>query len=392
MLNNNRGFSLIELIVVMGIFVVIIAITGNAFNAVMKHASLQSKIAEGNIEGVLGLEMLRKDIASAGFGLPWSFQDETINYSEVNGTLNNKSRFASTFNDSTSNRIRAIVSGNFNNNDPYNQSYDNQGVRLKGSDYLVIRSTNAGSSNAAQRWSYMNYTGAVKPDTVKPLSWTKGNLENRNLVIVERVGLSGTFTKELVMSATSFYTTYGNLANFEPAESKVNYYVYGVDDGNDPNSKLRMPFNRADYYVRVPAAADLPRRCASNTGILYKATINQANGSLRELPLLDCVADMQVVYSLDSTSSGTITETDDISALTAGQIREQLKIIKVYILTHEGGKDFSCNYPNSTIAVGPAGIGRNFDLAANVGPGYDNFRWKVYFLTVKALNINITTQ
>ncbi len=392
MQKNNNGFTLVELIVVIGIFVVVIGITGKGLNAVLKHVSLQSKIAEGNIEGVLGLEMMRRDISSAGFGLPWSFQDETINYSEVNGPLNDKTRFASTFNDSTTNRIRAVAGGNFNNADPYDHSYDNQSVRLKGTDYLVIRSTTVGSPVAAQRWSYMNYTGAVKPDRVKPFSWPKGNLESKNLVIVERVGLSGRFTRELVMSEKSFHTTYDNLAKFEPVEPKVNYYIYGVDDGNDPDSTLRMPFNRADYYVRVPVGADLPRRCASNSGILYKATINQANGSMRELPLLDCVADLQVVYSLDSKKSGTMTETDDISLLTAGQIREQLKSIKVYILTHEGGKDFSFNYPASTISVGPAGTGRNFDLAANIGPGYDNYRWKVYFMTVKPLNINVTTE
>ena len=71
MQKNNNGFTLVELIVVIGIFVVVIAITGKGLNAVLKHVSLQSKIAEGNIEGVLGLEMMRRDISSAGFGLPW---------------------------------------------------------------------------------------------------------------------------------------------------------------------------------------------------------------------------------------------------------------------------------------------------------------------------------
>ncbi len=33
-----------------------------------------------------------------------------------------------------------------------------------------------------------------------------------------------------------------------------------------------------------------------DTGILYKGTVNHADGLLTELPLLDCVADMQVIF------------------------------------------------------------------------------------------------
>lgn len=376
MLKNQDGFSLVEMIVVMAIFVIVIAITGEAFNLVVKQASQQSKTAESNIEGVLGLEMMRKDIASAGFGLPWSFSG-TINYEEANDSMTTMAKF---YNDKPNNVPRAICGGKITS-PPTGYIQD--------SDYLVIKASSIGSSQAAQRWTYMNYTGVTKPDTVTPYIWPKENLADGDRVIVIRVGLTSVFSKELVVSGGSFFTQYnkdGLPLGFQPTESKIAHYIYGVNSSTD----LRMPFNRADYYVRIPGSADLPTRCAPNTGVLYKATVNHGDGGLNELPLLDCVADMQVVYLLDTTSNGTMFETGSLDGLSAQEIREQLKAVKVFILTHEGGKDRYYTYPNTTIAVGPPGTGENFNLSTIVD--YKHYRWKVYFLTVKPENVNIATQ
>jgi hypothetical protein len=172
-----------------------------------------------------------------------------------------------------------------------------------------------------------------------------------------------------------------------------------------------MPFNRADYYVRIPANTEtvkIPNRCAPNTGILFKTLVSQADGTLaaNELPLLDCVADMQVVYSLYSPLNGVVTDTDTLIdtttllPLTAADIRTQLKSIQVYVLTHEMGKDTSFVYPNQYIAVGPSadgintGSGRKFDLST-LTPGlsdWQNYRWKVYRMLVNPTNINISTE
>ena len=48
----------------------------------------------------------------------------------------------------------------------------------------------------------------------------------------------------------------------------------------------------------------MPQRCADNTGVLYKATVNHSDGLFSELALLDCVADMQVIYALDNNEDG----------------------------------------------------------------------------------------
>src|SRR5664280_1739013 len=68
-LAGEDGFTLIEMIVVMAIFIVVIIITSSAFNTVLSQTKKVSKSEESNIEGVIGLEMFRHDLAQAGFGL-----------------------------------------------------------------------------------------------------------------------------------------------------------------------------------------------------------------------------------------------------------------------------------------------------------------------------------
>ena len=400
LLPNNQGFSLVELIVVMAMFVVIIAVTGNTFSRIMSQSAVQSRSAASNIDGIVNLEIMRKDISSAGFGLPWSFENP-ITYKEVNPGAGDREAIAAAYNvtpnteDQT--QVPPAVSGG---NDI---SLHDDTKLMEGSDYLVVRASSVGSSTAAQRWSFMNYTSISKPTSISPQSWTQDNLSGSNWVVVLKVGLTGSFSKELETSSASsnvFTTQYNNLTDFEPDESKVTNYIYGLTDSSQP----RMPFNRADYYVRIPTSADanqLPQRCAPHTGILYKAVVKQSDGTVSsatesEFPLLDCVADMQVVYVLDSSSNGQTTETDSLAGLSAAAIRSQLKSIQVYVLTHEGGKDSYYTYPRTTIAVGPSTdgqtsiIGRSFHLDTTINTGWDHYRWKVLHFSVNPANLAST--
>jgi hypothetical protein len=147
-----------------------------------------------------------------------------------------------------------------------------------------------------------------------------------------------------------------------------------------------MPFNRADYYV---STSNPPGRCASGTGVLYKAIVSQIDGSFPPsniLPLLDCVADMQVVFSLDRNGDGTISPTTVLNdpvgnPLNAQQIRDQVKEVSVYILAHEGQRDTGYTYNSNSVLVGPT----SFNLTTI--PNWQNYRWKVYTLVVKPNNL-----
>jgi hypothetical protein len=151
-----------------------------------------------------------------------------------------------------------------------------------------------------------------------------------------------------------------------------------------------MPFNRADYYIST--TVDRPTHCAQGTGVLVKAIVSQANGGfngLDMLPLLDCVADMQVVTYLDTNVDGQWeTMSNGLNLGSALNVREQLKEVHLYILAHEGLRDMTYTQPSNIILVGQSAIlGRNFDLTTLADPDWQHYRWKVYRLIVRPDNL-----
>ncbi len=354
---NHAGFSLVELMVSMALLLLSMAAATTIFTNLLLPFKQQTKIAETNIEGIVGLEMLRRDIEHAGYGLPWVIP-VSVSYNESTTT---------TYNDCSGtapcNSPRAILSGN------------NTGTNS--SDYLVMKAASVARNDTSQKWTTLK-VGNVKK------SWdvTTENLSSGDRIIIINPG--GTSSQRtLITYSSTFYTTYGSTSSYAPTTGSTDtYIIYGVD----PDTALRMPFNRADYYV---STSNVPSKCAAGTGVLTKGVINQSNGNISNpLPLLDCVADMQVIYRRDTNADGTIDNTtDDISALTAQQTREQVKEVRVYILAHEGQMDLSYSYPSSTITVGEFSLGSTFNLSSTIGSTYANYRWKVYTIVVKPENL-----
>lgn len=406
-MNNNKGFSLVEMVVVTLIFVIVIMITGSAFERIISSSSQLTKASHSNIEGIIGLELLRTDLESAGFGLPWSFSN-TPTYAEcqvattqmyVNGTGIDP---VADFNDAPSGIPRAIV------------TKTTTGGTSPGSAFIAIKSTVIGNSLTAKRWSYVNYSA---PSSASPLV-TQGilksyggstNLQNGDRVITLRMPFATTASsdRQLIVSSGGAYNyTVGTTSlvpdsNFTPGDATETLVAYGVRSGD-----LSIPFNRADYFVYRPTAANrMSSRCAPGTGNLYKATVlhsldpDAVGGYNPVTPLLDCVLDMQVSFLLDINSNGNLSNTTSLVGLTAQQIREQLKSIRVQILSHEGGYDRNYTYPNTSIFVGPfdssgaalTSQGKTWtdtEMTAVGVTNWRNYRWKVYEIVVQPKNLN----
>jgi len=361
MIRRQDGFTLIELIITLTIFVMALAAASTVFTALLSQFKQQSKIAQTSVEGIVGLEMLRQDIESAGVGLPWTMGGAT--YGEAAPAPD------SNMNDSPANPPIPVRSLN--------------NVMINNSDMLAVKSVSVGTSKTAQRWTEISCN-----DTKKTGLWGDAFVAGDHVITL-------TTARQLVaLDATHWSTTYGNTAAYAPPavggacdqRTSDRYVIYGVD----PNTNLRMPFNRADYYIKVPAS--LPKRCAPGTGVLYKAVVSQLDGTLPvELPLLDCVMSMRVLfmYDPDINKGINITYTDNVTGISTGSaadITARLKEVRVYILAQDGQIDPSFTYPTNTVALGSdptvgAALARNIDLT--VIPQYQNYRWKQYNLIVR---------
>ncbi|MHB1012355.1 MAG: PilW family protein [Desulfobacteria bacterium] len=356
---RNAAFTIIELMIALAIVMVVLYAAINFFIVSVRQYKVQTKITETNVEGVLGLELFRQDLESIGFGLPWN---NLAPYTERTGV--NAAIVALT---DSPNAPRAVV------------SVDNAAFTVNNSDYLVIKSARVGMSDAAGKW-----TTLTKPDNKR--TWTPAgeNLADSDYVIVLALGSTDANRRSLV-NPGPFYTQFNNTAGFVPVEPYSANIVYGID-----NVQPVRPFNRAEYYIDNTA---VPQHCAPNTGVLVKAVVaHDASGTTPTLlPLLDCVADMQIVYGLDTDldpATDLAWTSDSLATLfpagptAAADIRAQLAEVRVHILAQEGQRDDSYTTPSNSIFVGSQGAGRNFDVSA-----YRNYRWKQYSIVVKPRNL-----
>ena len=385
---SSRGFTLVELVIVMAMFMGIIIISSQAFNKIVSVSKQQVTSSESDTQGVIGLEMLRVDLEHAGYGLPWLLSS-VAEFAEGQAAANSLApgidteQFNDTFNiTSDSNKVPRAVQAAASTSD--------------GRDYLVIKSIMAGMNDTVKKWAYVE--GLDAASRIK--TW-----ESNNFTANERVITVDSRTKRLVAAnppanALSYVSTTATdfsyaitaadmtpPAAFQPRQDTDVFVVYGVS----PSSDLRAPYNRVDYFVKRPATAGaMPSRCANGTGILYKAVMNHTGGGFTPYPLVECIADMQVVFNVAADgNNGIDVDQGGLTGLSAKEVRQQLKMIKVYIVAHEGGRDTSFSYGAGKDLVVGEGSGRTLDLKAMVGSDdYKYYRWKTYKLVVTPKNIN----
>jgi prepilin-type N-terminal cleavage/methylation domain-containing protein len=380
MMKRQTGFTVIELMITMVVFVFAIAAASRIFTGLLTQFKQQSKIAETNIEGVVGLDILRKDIAHAGLGLPWNVTgvvdtngdgnlwDEVPGYTEATDV---------TYNDAPNNQPSAFKNGD--------------GANADGSDRLVIKSASAAIIAAAGK----NTRLKSAPPYVRTWSLYTEDLGGTDRVIVLSPGATETNSRSLVVSGGPFHTQYNTVSAYAPADDTDVRLVYGISPANAANL-LRAPFNRADYYL---SAANVPTRCAAGTSVLIKATLNHVTGNLDEMPILDCVADMQAVYAMDNDEDGDFENgvggdayTNSLAGLTSEQIRTRIREVQVFILAHEGQRDPDFTFNNfsaaHSVTVGrSAALGHDFDFDLAAIPNFLNYRWKLYTISVETDNL-----
>lgn len=404
---SSKGFTLIELIIVMGLFIVVLVIAAQAFNLIISSTSKIVKSEESNIEGVIGLEMFRHDLEQAGFGLPWGWcvrsvasgdlVDAQIKYSEAvdaTGALLNDGKNSATSGDVPRALVGLAGKGAF------------------GSDYIALKGTTVGRDLTSQRWSYVPFhnistsSGRVS----QPITATFNNpLQAGDQVVAMNMNFNNTDKDHKLLvdpAGPQYFTINFSISsisdNYLPVSDQDTVMLYGV-------SGDRMPFNRADYFISTTAT---PAFCAENTGVLYKATVNHANGAYNYLPLIDCVADMKVVIGWDSsegltggaavysTLPKTAGSTPDyivgadpgVAAYfgSAQSVRERVKLIKIYILAQDGKRDSQYQAPASMVVGASLGESGNLPSSANTytfTTAQRQYHWRLYRIVVQPKNL-----
>ncbi len=377
MSGRDRGFTLIEMLIVMAIFGIVLAGTTQMVVSMLTVSRQQGRITESNVEGILGLNIMRQDLAKAGYGLPWN---GLPSYGEA---VSGASTTAPWLNDAPTNAPRGIVA--------------RDGLGMNGSDYLAIKAMNVATNSACDKWAmtWLDSFGTPSNTVWTSATSASDNFATGDWVVILEPGSPTTEStaRILVNSGGSWYAQYPNVAALASSLTTTGV-EYGVDDANSGISNLRMPFNRADYFIDKPSGGTLPQRCAPGTGILYKAVVSQKDGTYKtKMPLLDCVADMEVVFRYVNGGILTPANPEQIAAMNAQSVRDQVKEVRVYILTHEGAMDRNFTYTGpSTFSVGEDNIvgdanAHQFPLSTADATNWQHYRWREYTLVVQLTNL-----
>lgn len=351
MSDRKKGFTLIEVIVTLFILMAALAIGYYTFVRVLKLSFYHSSTTKSQIDTLMGTALLRYDCEMAGYGLTQSIPNG-VDYNEA------VSSPAKDYNVAPGIPWPYQI-GTYNNN-----------------SYLVIRSCLANINSASKKWSIMYYDGSSWqiqgytdnlgwPANESDYHFTKGEDDNNYVIILNK--------RDLYAKSNGLYSfklsTLPSNANIPPSDHI--YMVYGVS----PNTPLRMPFNRVDYFLDN---TNLPKFCEPSTYKLYRTTINQANGGMNKQPLLDCVAKFQV--AIKSNGKWFTSENPFGSVIDSQNSQE----VRIFIIQQSG--KFNSEYTNQNkIDLGDADTGI---LDSFVPTGNQvHYQWKIIKLSIIPRNL-----
>lgn len=351
MFSTKRGLTLIELMVALFILSLIISAIFAVYISNLQIYKSEVKTAETQMEKIVTLEVVRRDVVHAGYGLPWN-PDPQPAYTEAASVP------ASNYNDAPTGVPRAFVMGN--------NAVD--GI----SDYLVMKSALATFNDTTGKWGLSNGGSSWDPEAMGE----GGDFGSSDyVIIVEAVG------RDLYMDGDDNWCFQGDALGAEtPADEDTVYLIYGVRNGGVP----RMPFNRVDYYL---STANLPTQCNPNTYVLNRATINHADGTRTVAPVLSCVRDFQVAFGLDADGDGIIDAGGWSSTLPtdASGVRRQVKEVRVFVLYQEGQRFNTKRTDADSINLGDADTGTLSTVALSTED--KDYRWKILKVAVRPLNM-----
>lgn len=322
---ERKGFSILELLVVLGIAVFLLVAIYYGYIHLFKKFLTGSGRTTVAISTIVGEEILNQDLEHAGYGISIKEPKPPI---EFKADSNGKS-------------------------------------------ILTIRSTYVVTNRSTKGWAILDCSLGSSP---LPVSYSSWPLPSSYAVLMD-------FSESVVGS-------YAELNNFIcPVGSYL--LAYPVPKITLSSGETFVCADQAcaqiDYYLYTSSAVNPACRDLYVLGrrVSWKLKNGSPSGSVQ--PFLSCVADFQIrvdwgnrkyVNPLDPSDP-------DYSAIqnaTFQDLRDNLKMIHLYLLIREGGKDPSYVFNGST-RIEPD----NVEL--QLPPDYEHYHWKVVKLSIEPVNI-----
>ncbi len=376
-LGERRGFTLIELIIAMGIFATVIVGLYSVFDKQLRYQVKEYRLAESEMELGIAKSLIERDLIMAGYGI----MDD---YSTC----------------PTPSPVSAVTATDGGSGNP---------------DILTLRGTALGiGSRATQEWA------AVATGTTGTAAFSVSVDDRENLKTGDRIIITnpsgGTYGKTKTLRTQGSYWLYSYVSptskpvsvpsgtTFPSIEPGIVLYAMNVSG----ETEASVPYYTVRYYLGSTASSTNPSYCAPQTGSLLRAESRTSTNPTGGDPVISCVLDFQVALGLTDSAASfdpylaknyPINRWDNgttAASYTPNDLNQRLKQIRVYILVQEGNKDSTYTYvnpdPNATapdkIRVGELNLvggatGRDFQLTS----AQRQYRWRVLTIIVTPRNI-----
>lgn len=354
-LGNSRGFTLIELMIAMGILGFILAGVFSVFVINKRSYESQNLITDAQQNARFALDLLSRDVRSAGYMIGLCNDDDGVG-SDADDCIDSVVEFEGVpYNGGITGPVRSI------NNDA-----DGGNSVVDGTDVITLSSLQPLSPAVKLRDEHQPADSAAnfKVGTWQALS--DNNLECMPVILVNAnrdhgmlfvpTNLSGGESNQVVDHNSGNCTVGGSATGYTNSTHLVN-------EGFGPGSEI-MIFSSVQYYVENQAIG----------GVSVPCLIKNVNGATQRLA--QNIEDLQLAYGFDIT--GAITYYNGIdAALTAGRNLRDLRMVRLTIVARTDRSD-PMGMPGGRPAIE--------DHAAGAA---DNMRRRIYSTVVKVRNFGL---
>lgn len=317
-MNNQKGFTLVEILITMVLVSAIIGMAYYAYNRLATGITTESSSIQGAMDKIIGLELLRLDIEHAGFGIS---KEESCS------------------------PVRWIAA--LNSSDQCDPDIE------KG---LILRSTLNNSNQKTLGW--------ILVDCKQDESWLN------HIIVDERKQPTNNV---VFLDYRKHFAFSGNVTSKCPLDA--HYIGYPVDTSVSSGCNVQT-CTRIAYVL---SSSQSLAQCAQGTRNLLR----KVGGELGA-PILNCVADWELRFGLDTDNDGAVDSVVLGTDLPSSpeEIRNQLKYISFYALVQEGNFDSTYDYGNNVTVDNDVVLTFPSDC-----PTCPNYHWKVIKKTIRLMDL-----
>ena len=337
---DKKGMTLLELLVVMAILVVVVTGALTFLSSLTKRSSQEAARSKTSQTGLISDLILIRDIAMAGMGVPVEVGGQFVPIGGVLPGGANPNNTGQNGSDQLMIKGAVISSGA---NDYFKWGYNTNYI-ISGSSNIIVSAlpdplnpTLPPYSPDVQDLFTLSRAGYRHPfqngDMVVFLDAETKQLLGSNVYKVSSVGATGfNIAPNTDFTIRDYGSLIFSLGGINVPGNLFNNYVLNTFTGYRLSARYRLKPRRAR-----------PPQCDLDTHSLLRVYGGASD------PILDCVLDFQVQFGLIDATTGNVTWLNDISATSAAVLRDQLKIVRIFIVKQMGKRDPKYFYPFSTI-------------------------------------------